>query len=158
MVENMELNNSKCRQFSCIDDDSFRLWTFRLWFFKLWYWLNLINISSELHIFAMILALTTREMNYNKLLSFKDKTKIKYELEQLNLFLTIYFPFTRKHSFSSCSSINISLKNDLWKVKAGSYWNSDVEKDYLISLTHFMPLISFYTHWKHEKTYGYWWF
>ena len=93
MGENTEMNNSKYRHFSSNDDDSFHVWTFRLWFFKLWYWLTLININSELDVFAMILTLTTREMNYNTLLWFKDKTFKKYNFLKENMLWTLMTQF-----------------------------------------------------------------
>ena len=76
-----------------VPDDSFHVWTFRLWFFKLWYWLTLININSELDVFAMILTLTTREMNYNTLLWFKDKTFKKYNFFKENMLWTLMTQF-----------------------------------------------------------------
>ena len=95
MGENTEMNNSKYRHFSSNDDDSFHVWTFRLWFFKLWYWLTLININSELDVFAMILTLTTREMNYNTLLWFEDR---KYIMNLNDSIYTLQFTFFLRES------------------------------------------------------------
>ena len=78
-----------------VPDDSFHVWTFRLWFFKLWYWLTLININSELDVFAMILTLTTREMNYNTLLWFEDR---QYMMNLNDSIYTLQFTFFLRES------------------------------------------------------------